>query len=102
MQVVNLILEESSYTFHINSAGSYYTEDEAKEMEKLGFNFEETKLGSVGSQDNFHKLCEGDIKEFGSLKELMDFIDEWGNIVISPPQTVGGFPTLEIYDDYRE
>lgn len=57
---------------------------------------------------NVRKTSDWNYREQASistLEELMKFVDDNGEIIITPCTNVnvaGGLPTIEIYDDYRE
>lgn len=37
-----------------------------------------------------------------SLKQIMDFVGKYGEIIISPKEEGDKFPKIEIYDTWRE
>jgi hypothetical protein len=75
--------------FKITTTGFFYPDEERrKKLEKIGFTFEPSKyLG--------FKIVGEPIVEIKDLDELIQFADEWGEIIVSDG-------LIEIYDDYRE
>jgi len=100
----------------IHSGDCNYNKDKAEKLEKLGFKFDrmqhtEGKVITEWYQERETECEPGDYDEavkdkdvveikLNSLEDLMDFINEYGEIVVSQPKE--GLPIIEIYDDYRE
>lgn len=80
--------------FKLNSSGNFY-DSEPEELVKLGFKFRKTKDPLISTRISFYKEKSGDDIEINSLEKLVDFIKEFGEVVMSDD-------SIEIYDDYRE
>ena len=84
--------------FTLTTTGHFYKKQEAKKLEKLGFEFK--KL-----DDELEEECLCTKKgnsaglEINTLEELLSFAKEHGDIIISFDEDM---PRIEIYDDYRE
>ena len=74
--------------FELITTESVYNEDEIEELKPLGFEFN-FKNGGYWKTNKEVSI------EINSIDELMDFIKQYGRIVIEDN-------TIEIYDDYRE
>ena len=86
--------------FHVRSSGAFYSKEESKKLEELGFEFEPYKSGKHVTQ---HKIAQPtEPIEISSLDELQSFGEKWGQLVLSWPEESVELPDLEIYDDYRE
>lgn len=71
--------------FNLSTSGwSYSEQDEISRLEKLGFTFGPRKY--IAGEPTI---------EINTLDELMEFVKEYGQIVLD-------IDTIEIYDDYRE
>lgn len=70
-----------------------------REWIKKGYDFKEEKGYISKKNKNIIKVW---VKEFSTLDELNNFINEVGEVVISYPQWVEKYPIIEIYDDFRE
>jgi hypothetical protein len=77
--------------FKIDTSGFFYSVEEAKKLEDLGFTFE--KYEYRGHQ--FHKTSKLIEIEINSLDELLKFVKEYGPIILKEDE-------IEIYDNYRE
>lgn len=78
--------------FKVTTAGSFYSEQQAEKLRKLGFEF---GINDYDMQRRPFKTG-GDVEvEFKTLDELIDFSNEWGELIVSDGH-------IEIYDDYRE
>ena len=85
--------------FNLDTCGLYYNEEEKNKLEKLGFEFDEPERAGASSRKlRGQKLY----IDFSSLDELINFIKEYGRIVIQPPEGDEWGWNIEIYDDYRE
>jgi len=74
--------------FNLCTSGYFYDDAEKrKELEALGFVFENIK-------ETWHIVKTTTI-EINSLEELLAFTEKWGDIVLNND-------TIEIYDYYRE
>ena len=73
--------------FELSMAKSFLSDDEKEKYEKLGF-----KLVKTGYS---WQIEDNPFIEIKSLKELMDFIKEHGEIVLSKDRII-------IYNDYLE
>lgn len=79
--------------FQLKTAGYFYTEAQAAELQKIGFTFEPHT--GIRKKHEFAKQ-DSDIEiEFTTLDELVRFAHKWGDLVITED-------TIEIYDNYRE
>lgn len=81
------------------TSGRFYEEDDKVNLEKLGFKFKTTKE-MYGKETIKKWYLEKDDDspiyiEINSIEELMNFVREWGNVIISCDE-------IEIYDNYRE
>ena len=77
--------------FNLTTSGWRYTdEDKVRELAKYGLTFEPVKPPRRGWLHD----KDGEV-EISTLEELMQFVSEWGQIVLSAD-------TVEIYDAYRE
>ena len=75
--------------FLVDTAGYFYTEKEKKKLEKLGFTF------IYDAEGTCYKIEKNEILlEINTLDEMMDFIDEYGKIVIEKDE-------ITIYDNYN-
>lgn len=75
--------------FTVTTSGYFYPNKEIRtELEKIGFTFKQSHYGVVTIEGN-------PTVEIKDLNELIQFVDEWGRIIV-------GDGTIEIYDDYRE
>lgn len=75
--------------FKLTTSGHFYTEASAEPLRKLGFKFDSYRGGS-----KLEKIQDSEI-EIDSLEALMDFVSDWGEIVLTDD-------TIEICDYYRE
>lgn len=73
--------------FNIKLTAPFYTEEPAKDLEKIGVTLRKTRWG--------YDIEEGAKKEINSLEELLEFSKKWGPIIIDKD-------TIEIYNDFRE
>ena len=82
-------------TFRLTTAGCFYSEQDAKKLSSLGFKLQPTceqpgvRFGGWYMQNGQTTI------EINTLDELMEFVKEWGDIVLSESG-------IQIYDDYRE
>lgn len=79
--------------FKLTTSGSFYSEPAKKALETLGFKFDPPTPG-VGYSRWYMRYDPVSI-EIKDLKELIEFVAKWGDVVLSKD-------ALEIYDDYRE
>ncbi len=49
-----------------------------------------------------YPCSKGNFLEIANLEELLQFIDEHGEIILSKPQDDEAVASIEIYDDWRE
>ena len=80
--------------FKINNVNPVFTSEEAiKYYKEIGFKFYHNK------RDNTYMIISSIIPkiEIKNLKELLEFIDKFGNIILDKNKT-----TILIYDDYVE
>jgi hypothetical protein len=81
--------------FELSQEKVWVDDKEKKELEKLGFKFvKENRLPYTSCGEWYHSGKNPKI-EFNTLKELMNFIKKYGQIVLSEDE-------IEIYNDYRE
>ncbi len=86
--------------FKLETVRRFYSADEAKKLEALGFSFtetepEETERGIISTR---RKNEDQNIEiEFGTLEELAAFYKKWWPIIINDDP-----PMIEIYDGYCE
>lgn len=78
--------------FNLSTAGRFYTVEDAKKLEELGFEFDDNGFSK--------RLCKRMITNsveinISSLEELLKFYDKWGELIINSNEIV-------IYDDYCE
>lgn len=78
--------------FDLSTAGNFYTVENAKALEELGFQFDDNGFDK--------RLCKRIITSsvelnISSLEELLTFCDKWGELIINSGEIV-------IYDDYCE
>lgn len=77
--------------FNLDTVGIIYSKEEAKKLEKLGFDFTPDVNNSA-----FLRKIASDLKvEINSIEDLMKFVKEYGLITMDEDQ-------IRIYDDYRE
>lgn len=102
--------------FRVIHTGDWYQQDKKEKLEKLGFKFDkvEEKRGRVVDMFYLEREVQTEPKDYdeeiknkdvveielSSVEELMDFVKEYGEVVIKHPKQ--GLPIIEIYDDYRE
>jgi len=77
---------------NLSTVGLYYTIEDAKKLEELGFKFDDNGFSK--------RLCKRIITRsveinISSLEELLEFSKKWGELIISGNEII-------IYDDYRE
>jgi hypothetical protein len=90
--------------FRLDVAGRFYKPNDPQvgRLKELGFRFKEP--GGF-FPDEMYLDYQGDITiEIGNMKELFEFMEEWGTIVVRPH---GLFiedilPEITIYNDYLE
>ena len=91
--------------FRISTAGNYYTEEEFRKLSKLGIGFKKTKLSCDPKAPFEYERKEFGQVEMKDIRELADFVLEYGEVVVTPPwnghEDTNGW-TIQIYDDYRE
>lgn len=76
--------------FKLTTSRYFYIDpDQIKDLEKLGFVF-----ALIYPQNNY-RISEASSIEIKSLDELMVFVKEYGDLVVSEN-------AIEIYNDYRE
>ena len=78
--------------FDLSTVGYFYTVEDAKKLEELGFQFDNNGYDK--------RLCKRIITRsveinISSLEELLEFSKKWGELIISGNEII-------IYDDYRE
>ena len=78
--------------FDLSTVGYFYTVEDAKKLEELGFQFDNNGYDK--------RLCKRIIPNsvelnISSLEELLEFSDKWGELIISDGN-------IMIYDDYCE
>lgn len=79
--------------FKLKTAGYFYSDEDAEKYRKLGFKFSVYKDAFNPNRKN---VIDGDPTiSFSSLEELMSFIEEWGDVVVSNGE-------IRIYDNYLE
>lgn len=80
--------------FKLTASEPFYRGDDenVKELKKLGFKFE--KYNFLGYS---LRICDDSDAaiEFGTLEELMEFVEKWEAIVLTKGE-------IEIYNGYRE
>ena len=83
--------------FKLTTSGSFYNEEDAKKLAGLGLPLEKNNDGPCATRFEYWlKPSEPTVEiEIETLDALMEFVKEWGDIVLSED-------TIEIYDDYRE
>lgn len=84
--------------FELTASGYYYSEEDAVEYRKLGFDMEDTRqtLPGLRRSPRYAFVRRGDPTiEITTLEELAAFANEWGPLVFNED-------SIEIYDDYRE
>jgi hypothetical protein len=82
--------------FRIETSGSFYSEDDAEKLKKLGFTFEKDNFYPPEASQLLYKTGGEVFRDIGTLEELMSFVSEWGGTVILTEDEI------EIYDHYRE
>lgn len=85
--------------FKLTTTGDYYSKEDADALESLGFKFEYMNMGYF--KKKYRKIVDRVPLTVTSLEELLDFVNEWGEIVISEDVDPGRYQ-IEIYDGYRE
>lgn len=85
--------------FTLTTAGSWYKEDQAEKLKKLGFKFTEQRSHYYG--DKYRVCIKSDRVEIkiDTLNELLALAKEYGELVISADENQ---PSIVIYDDYLE
>lgn len=78
--------------FDLSTAGNFYTVEDAKKLEELGFQFDDNGYDK--------RICKRIISNsveinISSLEELLIFSDKWGKLIINSNEII-------IYDDYCE
>ncbi len=90
--------------FALRTSKYWYNNKDKKRLEKLGFIFEkETKYLDIRKEwykDDYN--VDPPLIEVNTLKELIDFQKEWGDIIIQKGEKNGEIIYIEIYDGYRE
>jgi len=80
--------------FRLTTTGNLYWAEEAKKLEKLGFEFREGESAWEG-KIVFYKKESNLTVEINNLDELLAFQKEWGDLILSENK-------IQIYDDYAE
>jgi hypothetical protein len=77
--------------FKLKTSGYFYKDEDKEKLLKLGFKFDPYifKEYRWTKKDNVPEI------EINSLNELVKFMEEWGDLILSPN-------AIEIYDNYRE
>lgn len=78
--------------FNLLTAGTFYTIEDAKKLEELGFQFNDEGIDKHRSK---HIITNSVDINISSLKELLAFSDKWGELIINSNEII-------IYDDYCE
>jgi hypothetical protein len=79
--------------FKVGTASSFYKREDKEKLEKLGFVFDKSKGFNI---TEFYKDYDQNVEiEIESLEELMEFVNKWGDIVLSEDG-------ITIYDGYLE
>lgn len=89
--------------FGLTTSTGFYDEEQAKELEKLGFCFVDSKSSNYDYPT--HKVVINyPTVEFETLEQLVEFSKEWGKIILHWYEDGDGniVPELEIYDGHRE
>ena len=83
--------------FRLITVGTYYSKAQAERLMKLGFTFEPANEPQIKKQHNpSFRMTESDVFiEINTFKELLEFSNEWGNIIIDQD-------TIQIFDDRLE
>lgn len=78
--------------FNLSTVGQFYTVEDAKKLEELGFEFDDNGFSKRLCKRMITRSVEINIS---SLEELLEFSKKWGELIISGNEII-------IYDDYRE
>lgn len=78
--------------FDLLTAGTFYTVEDAKKLEELGFQFDNKGIDKRKCKRIITDSVEINIS---SLEELLAFSDKWGQLTINSNDII-------IYDDYCE
>jgi hypothetical protein len=82
--------------FKLTASGAFYDGESAKKLTALGFPLKPNESGPLAKRFKFYlQEHDGVTIEIETLDALMEFVHEWGQIVLSDD-------TIEIYNDYRE
>jgi len=83
--------------FLLETTRQSYSEEKAKQLEKIGFSFRK-------HHNQFLMTNSIVTIEFETIKDLINFCQEYGNIILSSYINENGEEVnmLEIYNDYRE
>lgn len=78
--------------FNLSTVGHFYTVEDAKKLEELGFQFDDNGFDKRICKRIITRSVELNIS---SLEELLAFSDKWGLLIISSNEII-------IYDNYCE
>ena len=88
-KTVGFILKRNNMTFELLTSGYFYPKKEDRDkLSKLGFTFKPSDYNDFIIQGNPNI-------EINSLEELIEFSDNYGEIIVTKK-------SIEIYNDYRE
>jgi pectin methylesterase-like acyl-CoA thioesterase len=82
-------------TFRLTTAGCFYSAEQAEKLSRLGFKLQQTCEPTAYRFGDWYMPNGQATIEINTLDELMEFVKEWGDIVLSEGN-------IQIYDDYRE
>lgn len=78
--------------FELSTAGNYYSKEEVKELEKLGFEFIKDSNYISGE---IYRIVRNTSIEINSLDELIEFSGKYGELIFDANSII-------IYNDYIE
>jgi len=84
--------------FTLTTTGYLYEKQEAEKLKRLGFEFKKLD-DELEEECRFTKKGNSAGLEINTLEELLSFIKEHGDVIVSFYEDM---PCIEIYDDYRE
>lgn len=86
--------------FRVDTVSGYHGGTEKSKLEAMGLKFEEPS--EAGEDWAFVQLYSEGEAEITSIAELMQFIAEWGRVIIYPAEGSDLRPLLRIYKDWVE